>query len=258
MFSAPLLFLTDPVLWRKERCDFVLYWLFWIYAWAPRWPRLWGCQDLSYVQGFGSSNANTEAKDNCGSEWLCRYHAFQYSEIPCPNIQGQTQWHRAFKTRRTENGRIEVSELKRNTFVFQPISPLSAPKVQELIQILEGLWRVFFIPSNSNFVKAARENMDELRDTFPPLPGKRMPMGDVFTSCNWILRDGFVMFFYPYTGYWKTESAPKTATKRVFLITDEDNPHPGPGSTQLITSARTTLEAVISLVLGAGSADIWK
>ena len=144
MFSAPHIFLTDPVLWRKERCDSVLHWLFWIYAWAPRWPRLRGCQNLSHVQGFGSSNANTEAKDNCGSEWLYRYHVFQYSEIPRPNIQSQTQWHRAFKTRRTENGRIEVSELKRNTFVFQPISPLSAPKVQELIQILEGLWREIF------------------------------------------------------------------------------------------------------------------
>ena len=36
-------------------------------------------------------------------------------------------------------------------------------------------------------------------------------------------------------------SAPKTASKRVFLVTDEDNPHPGKGSKQLITSARTTL-----------------
>ncbi|KAG5637334.1 hypothetical protein DXG03_004520, partial [Asterophora parasitica] len=35
--------------------------------------------------------------------------------------------------------------------------------------------------------------------------------------------------------------APKTATKRVFLITDEDDPHSGPRSHQLITSARTLL-----------------
>jgi len=35
--------------------------------------------------------------------------------------------------------------------------------------------------------------------------------------------------------------APKSASKRVFLITDEDNPHSGPGSKQLVTSARTTL-----------------
>ncbi|KAJ3572879.1 hypothetical protein NP233_g2790 [Leucocoprinus birnbaumii] len=116
-------------------------------------------------------------------------------------------------TRKSENGRAEASELKRHTFVFQPISLLSAPKVQELIQLLD----------------AARENPTELRDTFPPLSGKRMPMGDVFTSCNWVLRDG----------------APKTATKRIFLITDEDNPHAGPGSNQLITSAKTTLDDLV-------------
>lgn len=113
-------------------------------------------------------------------------------------------------TRKSEIGRIEVSELKRNTFVYQPISPLSAPKVQDLIQLLD----------------VAREDPDELRSAFPPLTDKRMPMGDVFTSCNWVLRDG----------------APKIATKRVFLITDEDDPHPGPGTKQLVTSARTTLE----------------
>lgn len=35
--------------------------------------------------------------------------------------------------------------------------------------------------------------------------------------------------------------APKTATKRVFLITDEDNPHSGPVRERFVTSARTTL-----------------
>lgn len=37
----------------------------------------------------------------------------------------------------------------------------------------------------------------------------------------------------------QSTSAPKTASKRVFLITDDDNPNPG--STKLLTSARTTL-----------------
>lgn len=35
--------------------------------------------------------------------------------------------------------------------------------------------------------------------------------------------------------------APKTATKRIFFITDEDDPHPGPSGHRFITSARTTL-----------------
>ncbi|KAF8149083.1 SPOC like C-terminal domain-containing protein [Crassisporium funariophilum] len=112
-------------------------------------------------------------------------------------------------TRKSETSRNQGSEIKKGTFVFQPISPLSAPKVQEIIQLLD----------------AAREDPQELRNTIPPLTSGRVPMGDVFTSCNWVLRDG----------------APKTASKRVFLITDEDNPHPSTGSRQLITSARTTL-----------------
>ncbi|TFK34525.1 SPOC like C-terminal domain-containing protein [Crucibulum laeve] len=112
-------------------------------------------------------------------------------------------------TRKSEANRRQGSEIKRGTFVYQSIAPLNAPKIQELIQLLD----------------AAREDPNKLRDTCPPLTGKRIPLGDVFTSCNWVLRD----------------SAPKIATKRIFLITDSDEPHSGPGGHQLITSARTTL-----------------
>ncbi|KAJ3980222.1 hypothetical protein F5890DRAFT_1420042, partial [Lentinula detonsa] len=52
----------------------------------------------------------------------------------------------------------------------------------------------------------------------------RVAMGDVLTSCNWVIRGG----------------APKTAIKRVFLITDEDDPHPS--SKQLRISAQKTLK----------------
>ena len=79
-----------------------------------------------------------------------------------------------------------------------------------------------------------------------------MPMGDVFTSCNWVLRDGCVCrvpcavcLTLTLTGV--CCRAPTTATKRVFLITDEDDPHPGPGTRQLATSARTTLVVRCSL-----------
>lgn len=112
-----------------------------------------------------------------------------------------------FNTTRSSEAKNHATEIKRNSFVYQPITIISAPVIQELIQLLD----------------AAREDPDLLKSTFPPLTGKKMPMGDVFTSCNWVLRDG----------------APKTASKRVFLITDDDNPHPG--SKQLVTSARTTL-----------------
>ncbi|KAI0750167.1 ku70-like protein [Daedaleopsis nitida] len=111
-------------------------------------------------------------------------------------------------TRRNESG-TAGADIKKGTFVYQPIATVDAPKVMELVKLLDE----------------SRENPERLSETFPPMKDKRVPVGDVFTSCNWIMRDG----------------APKTATKRIFYITDEDNPHPGAASSRLITSARTTL-----------------
>ncbi|KAJ3916879.1 SPOC like C-terminal domain-containing protein [Lentinula edodes] len=110
-------------------------------------------------------------------------------------------------TRKPDTPRTQGSEIKKNMFLYQPIGPISAPTIQELIQLLN----------------AAQEDSDEIQKQFPPCDS-RVAMGDVFTSCNWVIRDG----------------APKTATKRVFLITDEDDPHPL--SKQLKISAQTTLE----------------
>lgn len=87
------------------------------------------------------------------------------------------------------------------------------------------------------------EPRETLCQTFPPVEGQRVPMGDVFTSCNWVLRDGFVSISPPELKLIDC-SAPKTATKRVFLITDEDQPHTAP---QLITSAKTTLTVGVEL-----------
>ena len=49
---------------------------------------------------------------------------------------------------------------------------------------------LFFRTFGSFPREASREDPDELRKTFPPLTSGRVPMGDVFTSCNWVLRDG--------------------------------------------------------------------
>lgn len=45
------------------------------------------------------------------------------------------------KTRKMEGGGY-ASEIKKGTYLFQPISLLSAPKVKELVQLLDGrcLW----------------------------------------------------------------------------------------------------------------------
>lgn len=118
-----------------------------------------------------------------------------------------------FNTARKGNSRSSGgSELKQNVFLYQSISQMNASKVHDLVQLLQ----------------VAKEDPCELSKTFPPIKDRRMPIGDVFTSCNWVFRDG----------------APKTATKRVFLITDEQDPHSGiPGARyqQLLTSSRTTL-----------------
>lgn len=84
------------------------------------------------------------------------------------------------------------------------------------------------------------------KETFPPVTDRRVPIGDVFTSCNWVIRDGLAhhthgSIYVECTETYCLDRAPKTATKRIFLITDEDDPHPGLSGTRLMTSARTTL-----------------
>ncbi|ETW82733.1 hypothetical protein HETIRDRAFT_157084 [Heterobasidion irregulare TC 32-1] len=102
-----------------------------------------------------------------------------------------------------------VSDLKRGTFVHLPITTINAPNVLDLTRLVDE----------------ARTDMSVLREACPPLDDRCIPMGDVFTSCNWVLRDG----------------APKTASKRVFLITDNDDPHRDAISEKLLLAARTTL-----------------
>ncbi|XP_006458925.1 hypothetical protein AGABI2DRAFT_217743 [Agaricus bisporus var. bisporus H97] len=186
-------------------------------------------QDTSFFEGkkdvilfcIDCSESMLELREDSNREGIKTCHLFTALEaamqiqkrkiIVGPNDSvGILVYNTTFKS---GNGRSSISELKQNTTVYQPVSQLSAPKIQELIHLLD----------------AAREDPEELRKAFPPVTGKLVAMGDVFTSCNWVLRD----------------QAPKTATKRIFLITDEDDPHSGPGSKQLITSARTTLEDLI-------------
>jgi ATP-dependent DNA helicase 2 subunit 1 len=51
------------------------------------------------------------------------------------------------KTRKAETSRNQGSEIKRNCYVYQPIAPLSAPKIQEVIQLLDGWFSVW--PKNA-------------------------------------------------------------------------------------------------------------
>lgn len=78
--------------------------------------------------------------------------------------------------------------------------------------------------THSKALLEMRENPSKLQEAYPPTSSP-VALGDVFTSCNWVMRDG----------------APKSATKRIFLITDDDNPHSSKGRDRLVLTARTTL-----------------
>ncbi|KAI0294877.1 SPOC like C-terminal domain-containing protein [Multifurca ochricompacta] len=108
--------------------------------------------------------------------------------------------------RRNENG--PGSDIKKGTYVYQPMSTINATTIIDLTQLVDE----------------AHDNLDLLNEEYPSTE-KHIPVGDLFTSCNWVLRDG----------------APKSATKRIFLITDNDDPLEGSHNSRLITSARTTL-----------------
>jgi hypothetical protein len=47
----------------------------------------------------------------------------------------------------------------------------------------------FVIQSQPSFPLEARDNPDLLGEDYPSTD-KHIPVGDVFTSCNWVLRDG--------------------------------------------------------------------
>ncbi|KIJ51081.1 hypothetical protein M422DRAFT_158695 [Sphaerobolus stellatus SS14] len=100
------------------------------------------------------------------------------------------------------------AEIKKHCYVYQPIGQVNAESIQRLAASMSEV----------------AEDPNKLAELFPPNKGAGVPVGDVFTSCNWVIRDG----------------APKTGLKRIFLVTNEDDPHPG--STQLIRTAQTTFE----------------
>ncbi|KAF8322618.1 ku70-like protein [Clavulina sp. PMI_390] len=80
----------------------------------------------------------------------------------------------------------------KNHWLYLPVGPLSADTMLQLMNTLDD----------------AATNPSSLRGEFAPKPAPSIAIGDVFASCNQVLREG----------------APKTAIKRIFYVTDEDNP----------------------------------
>jgi ATP-dependent DNA helicase 2 subunit 1 len=124
------------------------------------------------------------------------------------------------------------------------MSVINAPKILDLNQLIDGLLLSLGLSTIylTLRVSEARNNPDLLSEDYPSTD-KHIPVGDLFTSCNWVLRDGYCHFKSPPSAMLINVpcSAPKSATKRVFLITDDDDPFAGSHNPRLITSARTTL-----------------
>jgi len=79
--------------------------------------------------------------------------------------------------------------MKSNTFLLQPIEIINAPRIKEIIQILEGSLSLLYVVTRSRKTTDARSDPEYLRTQFPPSK-EQTPMGDVFTCCNWAIRDG--------------------------------------------------------------------
>lgn len=107
----------------------------------------------------------------------------------------------------TEGGRTGGAEIKKHCSVYQNIAQMNAENIQRLSALIY------------NF----KNHPEKTERALPPNKG-HTPIGDVFTSCNWLFRDG----------------APKSGLKRIFLVTDEDDPHPG--SPQFLKTAQTTFD----------------
>lgn len=105
----------------------------------------------------------------------------------------------------------EETALGSHITVFQSIGQVNADVIQKIMTILHS-------------VEAGSSTLEE---KFRPW-SRRVAMSDVFSGCNVILR----------------EQAPNSATKRVFLVTDEDDPHGG--SFHLDTTAKNTLRDLYS------------
>jgi ATP-dependent DNA helicase 2 subunit 1 len=79
--------------------------------------------------------------------------------------------------------------MKPNTFLLQPIETINAPRIKEIVHILEGIFALSGVTTECFIVIDARSDPRYLKGQFPPSK-EQTPLGDVFTSCNWVIRDG--------------------------------------------------------------------
>ena len=86
--------------------------------------------------------------------------------------------------------------------MYQPLATIDVPQVTNLVKLLDGSCAVPRLASSTSLTpfppSEARENPEMLREEFPPMNDKRVPVGDIFTSCNWVMRDGCAAPFHEF------------------------------------------------------------
>jgi len=89
----------------------------------------------------------------------------------------------------------EGEQAMKNHYVFLPVAPLTADTLRAVMEVLDGMCEVIlnrFTITNtkSSHGAGASEDPESLKTLFSPKQGGNVPIGDVFASCNHVLRAG--------------------------------------------------------------------
>jgi hypothetical protein len=86
--------------------------------------------------------------------------------------------------------------LKPHFTVFQPISQVNADLIQKILTILHGMALLHLtLDVRLTSFKGVEAGTTTLEEAFRPW-SRRVPLGDVFNECNWLLRDQSVDRLY--------------------------------------------------------------
>jgi len=123
-----------------------------------------------------------------------------------------------FNTMESKTALANSGDILEFSQLHQAVSQINAPTIKEL----------------RNLLNDAEEDPSILREQFRALDKGSIPLGQVLNHCSYVLRDG----------------APKTSIKRIFFITDDDDPHPSHRQLRVAakTNYRDLLEAGITVV----------
>ena len=79
-------------------------------------------------------------------------------------------------------------QLKPHIIVFQPIQQVNADVIQNILSVINGMIHSVSLQTPLTGSKDVTDGNITLDQKFRPWT-RRVPLGDVFNACNWLLRD---------------------------------------------------------------------